>query len=202
MFCSKCGNEISEHAVICPKCGCATGKATAEQLENHPVIKTSYGQLFISCMLGGLAFGVFMGILFANTWSFIGAFLVCALAFGLLMFAAMAICGSILEKTSRKNILKKVAMNGKIYLEGSANRSGNGGWLFVTQNAIEHHVHSTNFDTTPSILPHDNIVEIHKSGRKLVVVTNQKTYTFVVNNVNQWINLLSQCELTKNKIHL
>ena len=25
MYCSKCGNEIMDEAVICPKCGCATG---------------------------------------------------------------------------------------------------------------------------------------------------------------------------------
>ncbi len=28
-FCRKCGNEIMDEAVICPRCGCATDKATA-----------------------------------------------------------------------------------------------------------------------------------------------------------------------------
>lgn len=25
MFCSKCGNQIDDEAIVCPKCGCATG---------------------------------------------------------------------------------------------------------------------------------------------------------------------------------
>ena len=30
-FCSKCGNEIMDEAVICPKCGCACGDLKKEQ---------------------------------------------------------------------------------------------------------------------------------------------------------------------------
>ena len=29
MFCSKCGNEINDEAVICPKCGCAVKGSSA-----------------------------------------------------------------------------------------------------------------------------------------------------------------------------
>ena len=30
MFCRKCGAEIMDEAVICPKCGCATGVVSPE----------------------------------------------------------------------------------------------------------------------------------------------------------------------------
>lgn len=31
MFCSKCGNEIDNEALICPKCGCATANMEAQK---------------------------------------------------------------------------------------------------------------------------------------------------------------------------
>lgn len=31
MFCSKCGNEIDNEAVVCPKCGCATANMTLQK---------------------------------------------------------------------------------------------------------------------------------------------------------------------------
>ena len=30
MFCSKCGKEIMDEAVVCPNCGCAVAPATTE----------------------------------------------------------------------------------------------------------------------------------------------------------------------------
>ena len=31
MFCSKCGNEIDNEALICPKCGCATANMALQK---------------------------------------------------------------------------------------------------------------------------------------------------------------------------
>lgn len=201
-FCSKCGYQMSEDANVCPNCGCASSKATAEQLDNHPIVKNSTGQLFMTCMLGGVVFGAVMGIMWsAMGMSFVLGFLICSVVFGLLMFGAMAVAVKVLNNNSRKNIMKKVAMSGQIYFEGAANRSGNGGWLFVTQNAVEHHVHNTNIDTKSTIMPHDEIISIYKSGKKLSVKTTKTTYTFVVNNINEWMSLFAQCELTKNKLN-
>ncbi len=36
MYCKKCGNEIRDDAVICPKCGCATGNKKAPVVEYSP----------------------------------------------------------------------------------------------------------------------------------------------------------------------
>lgn len=38
MFCSECGKEISEKAVVCPFCGCATAKFNANEKKNEPII--------------------------------------------------------------------------------------------------------------------------------------------------------------------
>ena len=39
-YCSKCGNELMDEAVICPKCGCATEYPNPIEDESH---KTSSG---------------------------------------------------------------------------------------------------------------------------------------------------------------
>ena len=40
-FCSKCGNEIMDEAVICPKCGCAVENAQKEQPIPQSGLKTA-----------------------------------------------------------------------------------------------------------------------------------------------------------------
>ena len=52
MFCSKCGEEILDEAVICPKCGCKTGVGDIQEHEpDEP--KTGMGVLL----------GLFLGII-------------------------------------------------------------------------------------------------------------------------------------------
>ena len=40
-YCAKCGKELFDEAVICPGCGCATGKAPAQATETDLVQKLS-----------------------------------------------------------------------------------------------------------------------------------------------------------------
>lgn len=58
MFCSKCGNEILDEAVICPKCGCETvSKKTENKEPDEP--KTGMG-ILLALVLGliGLVIGL------------------------------------------------------------------------------------------------------------------------------------------------
>jgi uncharacterized membrane protein YvbJ len=52
MFCSKCGAEILDEAVICPKCGCKTG---VEKLQEKEVDEPKTGM--------GILLGLFLGII-------------------------------------------------------------------------------------------------------------------------------------------
>ena len=36
MYCNTCGNEINENAVVCPKCGCVTGKSNSVLKQDAP----------------------------------------------------------------------------------------------------------------------------------------------------------------------
>ena len=63
MFCSKCGSEIMEEAVICPKCGCYTSNANVSKI-NKSVKSTQTSSLktaakilmIISCVCMGFWF--------------------------------------------------------------------------------------------------------------------------------------------------
>lgn len=41
MYCSKCGNEISDEAVVCPKCGCLVEGKKAPALRNSGKISST-----------------------------------------------------------------------------------------------------------------------------------------------------------------
>lgn len=57
MFCSKCGNEIMDEAVICPKCGCKTGNL-AENKDDS----VSGGLMAVSILVPII--GVILGIIY------------------------------------------------------------------------------------------------------------------------------------------
>ena len=46
-----------------------------------------------------------------------------------------------------------------------------------------------NFDHRTLIFSRDDIQSIHKEGSKLAVIANNVKYVFVVNYVDQWINM-------------
>lgn len=203
-FCAKCGKELLDEAVFCPNCGCATGAATPKEQGNHPVVGTSYLKLFTSSLLGGVIFGLLMALYCLALRVEIGMvllmFVVLGLGFALLFFALMALLCCLLEKTTIKNIRKKIVLQEKIYFEGAASLKGNGGWLFVTQNGVEHRAHKMNVNSKPTSISHDEIVSIQRKGKQLVFHTDRAVYAFTVTNVKRWLELLGDFELTKNKI--
>lgn len=202
-FCSKCGKELMDEAVMCPACGCLVNEKSTTQQNGVTVVKTSKGRLFGSSMLGGLIFGFIMGVFVASSGgNFFAMFILGGLAFGLLFYALMAIFVSTTEKKTLSNIRQKVSIDCKVYFEGAANREGNGGWLFVTEKGVEHHPHQMNFNSNPTIITHDDIVSIRKTGKKLSVFTSKNEYEFVVSDVNKWISLFQGCELTRQKVSI
>ena len=51
-FCSKCGNQLFDEAVVCPKCGCAAEKAMAENKDKTQSNKNVMVGTFL--IIGGL----------------------------------------------------------------------------------------------------------------------------------------------------
>lgn len=60
MFCSKCGKEIHDEAVVCPNCGCSTGKNVSAPGVPVEEDKTSGGLIAVSILLPIV--GVILGI--------------------------------------------------------------------------------------------------------------------------------------------
>lgn len=56
MFCSSCGNEINEDAIVCIKCGCATQKHILSQQKNSKDIRVAYLLWFFLGYFGGHRF--------------------------------------------------------------------------------------------------------------------------------------------------
>ena len=55
MFCSKCGAEIDDQAVVCPKCGVPTARANAPEVVNVPnhLVAAILTTIFC-CLIGGI----------------------------------------------------------------------------------------------------------------------------------------------------
>lgn len=51
-YCEKCGNQLLDEAVICPKCGCPAGKSQAESAQDERSKSTAVGTI---CILAGIA---------------------------------------------------------------------------------------------------------------------------------------------------
>ena len=51
-YCQKCGNELLDEAVICPKCGCAAGKSEMDQQQDNHAKNQIKGAIMI---LAGIA---------------------------------------------------------------------------------------------------------------------------------------------------
>ncbi len=60
MFCSKCGAEIHDEAIICPKCGCQTKNQILKKVSEPSEDNVSGGIIVISILLPIV--GVIVGI--------------------------------------------------------------------------------------------------------------------------------------------
>ena len=48
MFCSKCGKEIMDEAIVCPNCGCATNNYAAPKTVQEVTITNSYSNDYVA----------------------------------------------------------------------------------------------------------------------------------------------------------
>lgn len=51
-YCEKCGNELFDEAIMCPKCGCSVEKSQAEKQRDDQAKNQAKGAIFI---LAGIA---------------------------------------------------------------------------------------------------------------------------------------------------
>lgn len=59
-FCSKCGKELFDEAVVCPKCGCATENKKQNKQTNKNIVKGTV--LIIAGILVVVAFVILVAM--------------------------------------------------------------------------------------------------------------------------------------------
>lgn len=99
-YCSHCGNELLDEAVICPKCGCACNSKVEATLRNDNVSQKSRGiALILVAFLGALGIHRFYvgktgtGILWLLTFGLFGI--------GALIDLITIVCGTFKDKDGK-----------------------------------------------------------------------------------------------------
>ena len=110
--------------------------------------------------------------------------------FGVLFTVTMAIFTKHIEKKS-VHLRAEISKVRKIICEGPANHKKGvnaiGGWLFLSEDAIEFYPHKMNIggQNIPILL--DDISNVETKSNQLKIQTKEKvTFTFVVNKAKLW----------------
>ena len=150
------------------------------------VYKNGIKEWAIMCCGCGLVYGVLMGLFWGNMITGIMA----GVLFGVLFTACMAILSKHIEKKS-EHLRAEISKVRKIICEGPANHKKGvnaiGGWLFLSEDAIEFYPHKMNIggQNIPILLDDISDVETKLNQLKIHTKTNE-TFIFVVNKANLW----------------
>ena len=150
------------------------------------IYKNSIMKYVFSGALGGVAYGVLMGLILQNEELIVplGAM------FAVLFIAGLTGFSKHLEK-KMEGKRQEIAAQRRIICEGPANHKDGsnsvGGWLFLTEFGLEFYPHNMNFSGRNLAIPVGDIVRIEIKGNKLVIYTRLNyTFTFVVNKADSW----------------
>jgi hypothetical protein len=134
----------------------------------------------------GVMFGVPMGIFFGiNYWSVCFGVLG-GLACGVLVTLLILLFCVVTEKKFDK-LRVAIATERTVICDGGATVKGNGGWMFLTENALEFYPHKINISTKNIIIP---LAEIHsvdiKKNQLLIAEKDGTVLPIVVSHVKEW----------------
>ena len=125
--------------------------------------------------------GIFMGDLSVG--------LIAGIAFGVLFTVVIAIIAKNLEKKFLP-LRAEISKVRSVICEGPASYKNGinaiGGWMFLSEDAIEFYCHKLNLggENIPILL--DDIVEVKAKGNQLIIKAKDKEYQFVVNKSKSW----------------
>lgn len=136
---------------------------------------------------GGLM-GLIIGIARASVlYGIIGGAIAGGL-FTLLMFVFIACTEKKFDAMRRE-----IAGERTIYCDGGATLSGNGGWMFFTENGLEFYPHKANLSTAKIRIPLETIVSVCDQNNKLIVTTKANgDYTVLVAKANLWAQKIKE----------
>ena len=150
------------------------------------VYRNGFKEYAIICGAGGGTYGLIMGLFFGDLM--LG--LMCGVLFGVLFTLFLWIFSNHVEKKSQY-IRSEIAKTTHIICEGPANhqRGANaiGGWLFLTDYALDFFPHKVNIGGRSIPIYIDDIAGVEVKSNKLIIHTKAyETYISVVNKANLW----------------
>ena len=157
------------------------------------IYKNGLKEYLIMCAFCTVFFGLFMGIysgFVVDDFNFgIISGMGSGLFFGVFFTIAMAIVSVIIEKKS-ENLRAEISKVRSIICEGPANHkkgaNGIGGWLFLSEDALEFYPHKANFGGKNIAILIDDITNVDTKANQLIIQSNMEKYQFVVNKSNMW----------------
>lgn len=150
------------------------------------IYKNGIKEWAIMCCGCGLVYGVLMGL----SWGNMTTGIIAGVLFGVLLTVCMAIFSKHIEKES-EHLRAEISKVRKIICEGPASHKKGvnaiGGWLFLSEDAIEYYPHKMNIgdQNIPILLDDISDVETKLNQLKIHTKTNE-TFIFVVNKANLW----------------
>lgn len=156
------------------------------------VYKSGFKNCLMTVIIFGVLYGLFMGLFAKNVIMGIVLGVVCGFFFAL----GLSIFSKRIEKKS-KNLRMEISKVRKIICEGPANQKKGanaiGGWLFLSEDAIEFYPHKMNFggQNIPILL--DDVMKIETKSNYLKIYTKTNDlYTFVVNKAKLWESSINE----------
>ncbi len=150
------------------------------------IYKNGIKEWALMCCGCGLVYGVLMGLFSGN----ITTGIISGILFGVFLTVFMAIFSKHLEKKS-EHLRAEISKVRKIICEGPANHKKGvnaiGGWLFLSEDAIEFYPHKMNIggQNIPILIDDISNVETKLNRIKIHTKTNE-TFTFVVTKAKLW----------------
>ena len=154
------------------------------------VYKNGTKEYIVLFCTSAIIYGVLMGTYYHNMIAGVFA----GLVFGVVFTVATSVFGKRFEKKAAV-LREEISKVREVICDGPANHqkgfNGIGGWLFLTEDAIEFYPSKMNFggQNIPILL--DDITNVQAKSNRLKVYTKKNgTYTFVVNKADLWLRTI------------
>lgn len=151
-----------------------------------------YKNGFKDYLITGIVFTILYTIL--TSYTGLKTAIISALPAGSLFTIAITIFSIFMEKKSEhlRNEISKVR---NIICEGPANYKNGlaiGGWLFLSEDALEFYPHKVNLGGSCVAILIDDIVNVDTKGKQLIIQSKNELFKFVVNKSKLWKNSINQ----------
>lgn len=137
-------------------------------------------------LLCGMFYGGLMGIFFGFSTRIFLLGVIFGVLGGFLFSFFMFVFIKHQEKKSNKK-RSEIAKERKIICDGAATIQGNGGWMFLTEEALEFYPHKINFSTKEVKIPINMIASVKTRRNQLVIyLADQLMFTIIVCHNKDW----------------